>query len=168
MSTTSQIGKKGLGKDFSIMQENFFTSRSIKKKTVGNGASVYKTGCNCSFSSAKMTGRVRYLAAALLLLGAAAAVLGDEEVTTTEMPLEEMGDQEHYPESWTKISFKPLIDNERLYKKYKECLLDEHPTGCPRDVLEFKSEFFCYFLTVDSYDETGTLSIKKVVSEYKC
>lgn len=91
-----------------------------------------------------MTRRVYYLAAALLLLGAVVRA-EDDETTTTMEPMEDLEDEEvkeYYPEAWTKINFKPIIDNERLYKKYKQCLLSDHPTACPRDILELKSEFF--------------------------
>ena len=52
----------------------------------------------------------------------------------------EEGDKDHYPIAWMKVDVKPIIDNDRLFKKYKDCLLSAKPVGCPRDVTEFKSE----------------------------
>ena len=47
-----------------------------------------------------------------------------------------------YPLVWVRIDFRPLIDNERLFRKYKECFFAEHPVGCPRDVQKYKSALF--------------------------
>ena len=47
---------------------------------------------------------------------------------------------EHYPLKWAQIDAKPVIDNERLFKKYKECFLMEKPVGCPRDVTDMRSK----------------------------
>lgn len=86
---------------------------------------------------------VFYLSGVVLLLGAVGRA-DDEETMTTINPIEDLEDlevKEFYPEAWARINFKPMIDNERLYKKYKECYLSDHPTGCPRDVLQFRREF---------------------------
>ncbi|KAJ8670419.1 hypothetical protein QAD02_001678 [Eretmocerus hayati] len=48
----------------------------------------------------------------------------------------ESGEQkEYYPLSWTKIDFRPIVDNSRLFKKYKECYINPKPTGCPGDIV---------------------------------
>ncbi|XP_058799834.1 putative odorant-binding protein A10 [Phymastichus coffea] len=58
---------------------------------------------------------------------------------TTELPTHEDSEtKEYYPISWTKVNYKPVIDNERLFRKYKQCLLVDKTTGCPRDVLQLK------------------------------
>ncbi|XP_058799832.1 uncharacterized protein LOC131669155 [Phymastichus coffea] len=44
----------------------------------------------------------------------------------------------HYPVAWTEFDYKPIIDNDRLFKKYKDCIIAEHFYGCPRIVTEFK------------------------------
>ncbi|XP_014212415.1 putative odorant-binding protein A10 [Copidosoma floridanum] len=44
----------------------------------------------------------------------------------------------HYPRSWLNVDIKPIVNNERLFRKYKECLLADKTNGCPRDVVEFK------------------------------
>lgn len=79
--------------------------------------------------------------AVLLLAGVVVAQDFSEESaeTTTELPPQEAVTGDHYPVSWTKINYKPLMDNERLFRKYKQCLLADKPTGCPRDVLQLKS-----------------------------
>ncbi|XP_058799833.1 uncharacterized protein LOC131669156 [Phymastichus coffea] len=46
--------------------------------------------------------------------------------------------KDHYPIAWTEVNTKAIIDNDRLFKKYKECLTTEHPISCPRMVMEFK------------------------------
>ncbi|KAJ8670418.1 hypothetical protein QAD02_001677 [Eretmocerus hayati] len=46
--------------------------------------------------------------------------------------------KEYYPLKWTKIDFKQVIDNERLFKKYKSCLMTDNAKGCPRDIMEVK------------------------------
>lgn len=72
-----------------------------------------------------------YLAvlAALLMVGV---------IRAQEKKEEETG--EHYPAAWLEVDFKPIVDNDRLFKKYKECLISDKPTGCPRDVTQFKSK----------------------------
>lgn len=72
------------------------------------------------------------LVAALLMVGVARAA--DEEES-----------KDHYPLAWTQIDFKPIVDNDRLFKKYKDCLITEKPVGCPRDVSEFKSKCYLTF-----------------------
>ena len=58
--------------------------------------------------------------------------------------------KEYYPEKWAELDYKPIVDNERLFKKYKECILETKPTSCPRDVTDIRSkpaEIFFYFLS---------------------
>ncbi|XP_008208395.1 putative odorant-binding protein A10 [Nasonia vitripennis] len=64
------------------------------------------------------------------------AVLLMVGVTQAQEKKEEIGD--HYPKAWLEIDFKPIVDNDRLFKKYKECLLADKLSGCPRDVTQFK------------------------------
>ncbi|MGJ2371677.1 hypothetical protein ACR8ET_22490, partial [Salmonella enterica subsp. enterica serovar Paratyphi A] len=53
-------------------------------------------------------------------------------------PAQEDEPKDHYPIAWTQVDFKPIVDNDRLFKKYKECFIAEKPQGCPRDVTEFR------------------------------
>ena len=47
---------------------------------------------------------------------------------------------ETYPESWFQIDPKSIIDNERLFMKYKKCWTEESSAGCPRSAMEIKSK----------------------------
>ena len=54
---------------------------------------------------------------------------------------EKKEEEKYYPLSWAQIDFKPIVDNERLFKKYKTCLLTDSPAGCPRDVVHLRGTF---------------------------
>ena len=46
---------------------------------------------------------------------------------------------EYYPEKWASIDAKPIVNNDRLFKKYKACLIEKLPVGCPRDIRQMRS-----------------------------
>lgn len=52
---------------------------------------------------------------------------------------------DYYPLRWAQIDSRPIIDNERLFKKYKECIIADKPKGCPRDISEMKRKFDIIF-----------------------
>lgn len=50
-------------------------------------------------------------------------------------------DDKYYSTAWLGIDLKAIIDNDRLVKRYKACILAEKLDGCPRDVTAFKSKY---------------------------
>nr|ARN17836.1 chemosensory protein 5 [Cephus cinctus] len=46
--------------------------------------------------------------------------------------------QEYYSSKFDNINIKEIIDNTRLFAKYKECVLQEKATRCPQEALELK------------------------------
>nr|QGW50252.1 chemosensory protein 5 [Chouioia cunea] len=79
--------------------------------------------------------------ATMFLAGVVVAQDTSEESTeiTTELPFQKNNrTNEFYPISWTKYNYKFIVDNERLFRKYKQCLLVDKTTGCAHDVLQLK------------------------------
>nr|QGW50250.1 chemosensory protein 3 [Chouioia cunea] len=80
----------------------------------------------------------------ITLLALCIARAADEDNVPLKKPIDmaELFDKnamkDHYPIAWTEVNTKTIIDNDRLFKKYKECLTNEHPVSCPRMVMEFK------------------------------
>lgn len=50
-------------------------------------------------------------------------------------------ESDFYPLKWAEIDAKSIIDNSRLFKKYKDCFMADNVKGCPREVIEAKSKF---------------------------
>ena len=50
-------------------------------------------------------------------------------------------EQEYYSDAFLHVDVKAIIDNKRLFNKYKECILEDHPKGCPKQSQEVKSKF---------------------------
>ncbi|XP_033227253.1 ejaculatory bulb-specific protein 3-like [Belonocnema kinseyi] len=47
-------------------------------------------------------------------------------------------DEDVYPDTWIHIDVKPIIDNDRLFKKYTECIIADENKGCPKEALQLK------------------------------
>nr|QHN69076.1 chemosensory protein 4 [Sirex noctilio] len=45
---------------------------------------------------------------------------------------------DYYTGRWNDINTKDIIDNARLFKKYKECVISNSAVGCPKEALELK------------------------------
>lgn len=52
---------------------------------------------------------------------------------------------DYYSLAYVNLDIKPIVDNRRLFKKYKYCILAEKPKGCPRNVLAMRCNFFLLF-----------------------
>ena len=50
-------------------------------------------------------------------------------------------DKDIYPDTWMHIDIKPIIDNDRLFKKYAQCIYEDRTKGCPKEALDLKREF---------------------------
>ncbi|XP_051165870.1 uncharacterized protein LOC127284468 [Leptopilina boulardi] len=48
-------------------------------------------------------------------------------------------DTEHYPIRWVEIDIKPIVDNDRLFKKYTECIISDKMKGCPKEATQIKT-----------------------------
>ncbi|XP_023289446.1 uncharacterized protein LOC105695896 [Orussus abietinus] len=64
---------------------------------------------------------------AFVLLGAVTVVIAQNS-------------QGQYTSKWDSIDTKSIIDNQRLFSKYKACILGDTTTGCPQEALYLKSE----------------------------
>ncbi|XP_046745988.1 ejaculatory bulb-specific protein 3-like [Diprion similis] len=45
---------------------------------------------------------------------------------------------EYYNGKWNNLDTHAIVNNNRLLKKYEECVVEEKATGCPQDALELK------------------------------
>nr|ABE68832.1 putative chemosensory protein 1 [Sclerodermus guani] len=45
---------------------------------------------------------------------------------------------EYYTGKWNDLNTHDIVDNARLFKKYKQCIMAETNTGCPQEVIELK------------------------------
>ncbi|XP_046465233.1 ejaculatory bulb-specific protein 3-like [Neodiprion pinetum] len=46
--------------------------------------------------------------------------------------------EEYYTDKWDKMNTHGVIDNDRLFEKYKKCILNKEETACPQDALELR------------------------------
>lgn len=58
----------------------------------------------------------------------------------TLISVEGAEDTEHYPIRWVQIDVKPIVDNDRLFKKYTSCMIEDKAKGCPKEALQIKSK----------------------------
>lgn len=68
-------------------------------------------------------------------------LIGCVMTTTTMLISVGADDAEHYPIRWVEIDIKPIVDNDRLFKKYTECIISDKMKGCPKEALQVKSKF---------------------------
>ncbi|XP_066603688.1 ejaculatory bulb-specific protein 3-like [Prorops nasuta] len=67
---------------------------------------------------------------------------------------------EYYTGKWNDLNTHDIIDNSRLFKKYKQCILADSNVGCPQEVIELKKVLPEALETVCS--KCSTVQVEKI------
>lgn len=54
--------------------------------------------------------------------------------------------EEHYSDKFDNVDIDQILQNDRLLKRYIDCLLDKPNVRCPAEAVELKSEYYAYIL----------------------
>jgi len=54
--------------------------------------------------------------------------------------------QDHYTDKFDNIDVDQILNNDRLLKRYIDCLLERSHVKCPSEALELKSKYYAYII----------------------
>lgn len=54
--------------------------------------------------------------------------------------------EEHYTDKFDNIDVDQVLSNDRLLKRYVDCLLERPNVKCPSEALELKSKYYAYII----------------------